>query len=90
MSSSMMLPARITAMTLMAQVGLASTNAAPRQENTAGRIQTEPARTGKERLGGKASDPQRVDNCKVPLDQRGSTPRPADCGDATSTPAMRR
>ena len=28
-------------------------------------------RTGKERLGGKASDEQRVDNCKVPIDLRG-------------------
>jgi hypothetical protein len=49
-----------------------------------------PTRTGKERLGGKASDQQRVDNCKVPLDQRGSTPRPDDCGDATSAPPRRR
>jgi ribosomal protein L27 len=43
-----------------------------------------------QRLGGKASDPQRVDNCKVPLDQRGSTPRPDDCGDATRLPPERR
>ena len=83
MSPWMTLPAlaRIAAMTLVTQVGLASTNAAPREENVAGQVQTEPARTGKERLGGKASDQQRVDNCKVPLDQRGSTPRPDDCGD---------
>ena len=37
-----------------------------------------------ERLGGKASDEQRVDNCKVPLDQRGSKPRPDDCRDGAS------
>jgi len=42
-------------------------------------------RTAKERLGGKASDEQRVDNCKVPLDQRGSKPRPDDCRDGAST-----
>ena len=41
-------------------------------------------RTAKERLGGKASDEQRVDNCKVPLDQRGSKPRPDDCRDGAS------
>jgi hypothetical protein len=37
-------------------------------------------RTAKERLGGKASDEQRVDNCKVPPDLRGAKPRP-DCND---------
>ena len=44
-------------------------------------------RTAKERLGGKASDEQRVDNCKVPLDQRGSKPRPDDCRDGAGTEA---
>jgi Protein of unknown function (DUF2380) len=39
----------------------------------------QPTRTGKERLGPKASDEQRVDNCKVPLDRRGPKPRPDDC-----------
>ena len=34
--------------------------------------------TGKERLSDKASDEQRVDNCGVPADRRGSKPRP-DC-----------
>ena len=88
----MMLPtlARITAMALMMQVGLAPTSAGPRQESIEGQFRTEPTRTGKERLGGKASDRQRVDNCKVPLDQRGPTPRPDDCGDATSAPPRRR
>jgi hypothetical protein len=42
--------------------------------------QFEPTRTGKERLGGKASDEQRVDNCNVPLELRGPKPRPHDCG----------
>ena len=40
-------------------------------------------RTAKERLGGKASDEQRVDNCKVPPDLRGPKPRPERCGDGT-------
>ena len=36
-------------------------------------------RTAKERLGGKASDEQRVDNCKVPPAMRGPKPRPDEC-----------
>ncbi len=32
----------------------------------------------KEKLSDKASDEQRVDNCRVPLDRRGATLRP-DC-----------
>src|SRR5262245_8627554 len=31
--------------------------------------------TGKERLGGKWMDEQRIDNCKVPNDKRGTQPR---------------
>jgi hypothetical protein len=47
------------------------------------------ARTGKERLGDKASDEQRVDNCKVPAERRGPKPRPEDCrhGDRRTAPA---
>ena len=33
-------------------------------------------RTLKERLSDKASDQQRVDNCRVPIDRRGPVPRP--------------
>lgn len=36
-------------------------------------------KTGKERLGRKWSDEQRVDNCKVPEDQRGTKPRSDTC-----------
>jgi hypothetical protein len=35
--------------------------------------------TGKERLGRKWMDEQRIDNCKVPIDKRGTKPRPSDC-----------
>ena len=42
-------------------------------------------KTLKERLSDKASDEQRVDNCKVPLDLRGPKPRPDDCGDGMGT-----
>jgi hypothetical protein len=34
--------------------------------------------TGKERTGRKWMDEQRIDNCNVPADKRGSKPRP-DC-----------
>jgi hypothetical protein len=35
--------------------------------------------TGKERLGRKWMDEQRIDNCNVPIDKRGATPRPSTC-----------
>lgn len=38
-----------------------------------------PVKTGKERLSDKASDEQRVDNCNVPPDRRGTKIRPDDC-----------
>ena len=69
---------------------LAAAGARPCGAGEDKQIESGATRTGKERLGGKASDPQRVDNCKVPLDQRGSTPRPDDCGDGTAIPPKRR
>ncbi len=35
--------------------------------------------TGKEKLGGKATDDQRVNNCKVPAAKRGTKRRPGKC-----------
>jgi hypothetical protein len=35
--------------------------------------------TGKERLGKKWMDEQRIDNCNVPIDKRGTKPRPSTC-----------
>jgi hypothetical protein len=35
--------------------------------------------TGKERLSEKWKDDQRVDNCRVPIDKRGSKVRPDSC-----------
>lgn len=35
--------------------------------------------TGKERLGPKWTDEQRIDNCHVPIDKRGSRRRPSAC-----------
>lgn len=40
-------------------------------------------KTAKERLGKKYADEQRVNNCKVPIDKRGSKPRPGQCHWAT-------
>jgi hypothetical protein len=35
--------------------------------------------TGKERLGRKWMDEQRIDNCKIPLDKQGAKPRSSAC-----------
>lgn len=40
--------------------------------------------TGKERLGPKWTDEQRLDNCNVPLDKRGMRPRPDACENSPS------
>jgi hypothetical protein len=42
--------------------------------------------TLKERLSDKASDDQRVDNCHVPVERRGTKPRP-DCPEEPRPPA---
>jgi hypothetical protein len=39
--------------------------------------------TGKERLGEKWTDEQRVDNCKVPVGKRGARPRPDVCSNGS-------
>ena len=72
----------VVAWTLLLLVASAVPGATPRAHGEASNV--EPNRTGKERLGGKASDEQRVDNCKVPLDLRGAKPRPDQCGDGSS------
>jgi hypothetical protein len=78
--------AKMVAMALATQMGFASVDSPPHEEREAGEVQAQPVRTGKERLGGKASDEQRVDNCKVPLDLRGPKPRPDDCRHGASPP----
>lgn len=42
--------------------------------------------TGKERLGKKWTDEQRVDNCKVPVDKQGTKPRPRTCASSAQRP----
>jgi hypothetical protein len=78
------LPARLIAMTLAMQAASTLTTAKRCEGQEAKQFQAEPTRTGKERLGGKASDEQRVDNCKVPPELRGQKPRPDDCPDASA------
>ena len=55
---------------------LAPGDATAQQDGGTDRPQTE---TLKERLGSKASDPQRVNDCKVQPEERGDSMRPADC-----------
>ena len=74
---------RVVAWALLLMV--AAPGVTPRAHGEASNVQ--PTRTAKERLGGKASDEQRVDNCKVPLDLPGPKPRPDQCGDGASTRA---
>lgn len=72
---------------LLAQLSAADAQAQPSAipDTSAAAAATE---TLKERLSDKASDEQRVDNCRVPADQRGLKPRP-DCG-AGDPPATSR
>jgi hypothetical protein len=76
---------RVVAWTLILLVALAAPGATVRANGEESHVQ--PIRTAKERLGGKASDEQRVDNCKVPRDLRGPKPRPDECGDDVSMKA---
>jgi len=78
-------PLRVVVSTLVLLVALAMPDATPAAEGEAGHVQ--PTGTAKERLSGKASDEQRVDNCKVPIDLRGPKPRPNECGDGASAKA---
>jgi hypothetical protein len=50
---------------------------------------TAETKTSKERLSRKANDEQRVDNCRVPVELRGPTPRPG-CGGETETSSAER
>jgi hypothetical protein len=54
-------------------------NARPLDRPTPNSIVQQGTLTGKERLGRKWMDEQRIDNCNVPMDKRGTKPRPASC-----------
>lgn len=73
---------RYAAAALVAMLGVASSQAAAADAKQD--AASEP-KTLKERLGDKASDDQRVDNCKVPVAERGSKVRPDDCSHVRKT-----
>jgi hypothetical protein len=58
----------------------------PSRAETPARAATPEVETLKERLSDKASDEQRVDNCRVAAERRGATPRP-DCAATRSSSA---
>jgi Protein of unknown function (DUF2380) len=74
-------PVRVVAWTLLMLVALVTPDATSCAD---GEAHAQPTRTAKERLGSKASDEQRVDNCKVPVDLRGPKSRLDECGDAST------
>ena len=76
-----MIPVSVVPWILLVLVALVAPGAMARADGEPSEVG--PIRTAKERLGVKASDEQRVDNCKVPPDLRGPKPRPARCGDGT-------
>ena len=84
-NSPRMILDRVVAWTLILLAALAASDATSGADGEVSN--TRPIRTAKERLGGKASDEQRIDNCKVPHDLRGPKPRPDECGDGASTEA---
>jgi hypothetical protein len=57
---------------------------APLAQRAAPSIDAPRVLTGKERLGPKWTDEQRVDNCNVPVEKRGSKPRPSACTQAAT------
>ena len=62
---------------------------APAPTYAASSDETPASLTGKERLGRKWMDEQRVDNCNVPPDKRGTRPRPASCAPVTAGTAAK-
>ena len=54
-----------------------------------GATMAQQAKTSKERLSRKADDEQRVDNCRVPVELRGATPRPGCPGEQTTVSTTR-
>ena len=73
------------AMTLMAAAPVDASAQMSGQANSGQAVGTitssngTPGLTGKERLSEKWKDEQRIDNCKVPPDKRGTKARPDSC-----------
>ena len=83
-ATTLLAPGRAAVALLGSQIALAPTVDAADEQRGANQVQMAPARTVKERLNSKASDEQRVDDCKVPMELRGPKPRP-DCPDDLRT-----
>lgn len=76
--------AAAAALAVLPVAGAQSQSAAVQQQTTGQAGDATPSNpsgplTGKERLGRKWSDEQRLDNCNVPIDKRGTRPRPSEC-----------
>ena len=82
LNRSQAIPVRLVTWALLLLVALVAPGAVALAESEASHVQ--PIRTAKERLGVKASDEQRVDDCKVPIELRGAKSRPDACGDSAS------
>jgi hypothetical protein len=79
----------VVAMAVLAQMGGAVSGPVLHQEGEPTQLRSESTRTGKERLGGKSTDEQRIDNCNVPPELRGPKPRPDNCIDEARTTSKR-
>jgi hypothetical protein len=77
------------ALVLLVQAGVVESGTVLQQDGEPKQLRADPMRTGKERLGGKSTDEQRIDNCNVPLELRGPKPRPDDCVDGVRTNSQR-
>jgi hypothetical protein len=86
-SSIMQAGIRIVAMALVPVLATAGVRPCGAGEDK--QIEGGATRTGKERLGGKSSDEQRVDNCKVPPELRGPQLRPDQCRAGADPAPMR-
>ena len=64
---------------------IAFASCARAEDGRHGRAPGAPVLTGKERLGPKWTDEQRIDNCNVPVDKRGARPRPSACANNPSS-----
>jgi hypothetical protein len=84
----MKLRLRLTADTLvlLGFVSCASAQDKTHESTNASLAETlRPVLTGKERLGPKWTDEQRIDNCHVPVDKRGTKPRSSACPHSPSS-----
>jgi hypothetical protein len=69
----------ISILTVCLTLPAAAQNAPSREPPAPNAIVQQGTLTGKERLGPKWNDEQRIDNCKVPIDKRGTKPRASAC-----------